>query len=279
MKKKNANAGRYALRTVGILCFLYGIVPLLLGKSAGMAPVWLLLGVLCITVSFKKPYNAVFSRTWIKVVLSVCVSAVIIFIIVIAANGGRPASSASCDTVIVLGCQVNGVTPSRTLRYRLEAAYDYLTMNETATAVLSGGQVGNEEITEAEAMYRYLVSRGISEDRLIMEDRSTDTYENLMYSFALLSDAGDRDICVISSDFHLLRAKMLAEKLGKPVGTWGAPTYAPLLPNYYLREMLAIVGRQDICQMGHDGLLRKNAGKTLISQGYFVVQAGQNGLS
>lgn len=235
------NAIRYILRVPGILFLLYGIGIQIFGKDAGMVFVWLVLGVLLLVVSVRKVYKVLFAKAWVKIVLSAGVLALVFFIVIIAVNGGRDKTGEASDYIIVLGCQIIGEQPSRSLQYRLDTAYDYLVEKKETKAVLSGGQAPNEVISEAEAMFRYLTMRGIDPDRLILEERSSDTYENLKYSFALIENLKDADICIVSSSFHLLRAKLLAHRLGVQAAGWGAPTYLPLVPNFYLREMMAIL--------------------------------------
>jgi uncharacterized SAM-binding protein YcdF (DUF218 family) len=229
------------LRTAGLLFIFYGTGLQIAGKDAGMLPVWLVLGALCVALAFKKLFKIVFFRTWVKAVLAAGITAVIIFTGVIAANGCKALPKEASDYVIVLGGQIEGERPSRTLQSRLDAAYDYLINYEEAKAILSGGQGENEEISEAEAMRRYLIGKGIEENRLVLEDRSSNTYENLRNSLALLKNQKNVTICIVTSDFHLLRAKMLAAKLGVEVDGFGAEGDILLIPNYYLREMMAIV--------------------------------------
>ena len=71
---------------------------------------------------------------------------------------------------VLLGCKVEGEKPGRMLTKRINAAYDYMTENPEAVCVLSGGQGRDEKITEAQAMYNTLTGKGISADRLIIED-------------------------------------------------------------------------------------------------------------
>lgn len=101
--------------------------------------------------------------------------------------------SRDLDTLIVLGAQVNGTKLSNSLKLRLERAKEYLDENPETIAVVSGGKGSGEEISEAEAMYEYLVSQGIDETRLIKEDRSTNTNENLKYSLALLEEKSNKN--------------------------------------------------------------------------------------
>ena len=74
--------------------------------------------------------------------------------------------SENLDYLVVLGAQVNGTKLSNSLRLRVERAGEYLEENPETKAVLSGGKGTGEDITEAEAMYRYLEKKGISPERL-----------------------------------------------------------------------------------------------------------------
>lgn len=139
---------------------------------------------------------------------------------------------------VILGAKVNGEVPSLSLRYRLEAALAYANCYPQVKFVLSGGQGADEGISEAEAMYRYLSGRGIAEERLIVENRSTSTYENLQFSQELLPEV--EGVTIISSDFHLARARFLARQLG-----WGTDIVAAKTPKIVetkvlVRERLAL---------------------------------------
>ena len=90
--------------------------------------------------------------------------------------------------LIVLGAAVHGDRPSLSLYHRLSSALDYLNTYPDSKAVLSGGQGKGENISEALCMHDWLVSSGIEEERLIMEDRSTSTMENLMFSMEKLKE-------------------------------------------------------------------------------------------
>ena len=146
------------------------------------------------------------------------------------------------DYLIVLGAGVNGTAPSLSMVNRLEAALDYLNAHPDCIAIVSGGQGEGEDITEAEAMYSWLTARGIPERRIISENRARNTLENLEYSFALIPDAEHANIAVVSSEYHLYRAKLLAELLGHEISGVPAETTLPVLKlNYYIREALGIV--------------------------------------
>ena len=120
------------------------------------------------------------------------------------------------DAVIVLGAGLRGEEPSRALRFRLDAAYDYAVKNPKAIIIVSGGQGANEVIPESTAMKRYLLKKGIAEERIIEENKSTSTKENLTFSKKILDEALGEDYrtVIITNDYHILRAESLAKKAG-----------------------------------------------------------------
>ena len=117
------------------------------------------------------------------------------------------------DYIIVLGAQMKPAGPSAVLKFRLDYAYDYLTKNENTLCILSVGQVSNEPCSEAEGMYRYLIERGIAPERLIMEDQSTDTSENIAYSMELIGNT-DASVGIVTNNFHVFRGVRLAKAAG-----------------------------------------------------------------
>ena len=145
-------------------------------------------------------------------------------------------------TVIVLGCQVHPDGPSLMLTERLDAAYDYLVEHPAARCIVSGGQGADEPMSEAECMYNYLIERGIAEDRLYMEDKSTSTRENLLFSSEIIEANGlNPRLAIATNEFHEYRAQKLSAELGFDCSAISAPTTAPLLPTFYVREMFAIL--------------------------------------
>jgi uncharacterized SAM-binding protein YcdF (DUF218 family) len=156
---------------------------------------------------------------------------------VIRAAGGTPGYDA--DWLIVLGAGVNGTAPSLSMLNRLSAALAYLDAHPDCRAVLSGGQGDGEDITEAEAMYRWLTAQGVAPERLVKETRSTRTQENLEYSLPLIPDALNARIAVCSSEYHLYRAQYLGKAMGYDLGAVPARTSLPVLrANYFIREGL-----------------------------------------
>lgn len=139
---------------------------------------------------------------------------------------------------VVLGAKVNGEEPSLSLRYRLEAATEYAKRFPHVQLVLSGGQGKDEELSEAQAMYTYLIQQGIEKERLLLEDQSTSTYENLKYTQELLPELAG--VTIISSDFHLARARFLAKQLGWETDVVAARTPEIVKTKVWIRERLAL---------------------------------------
>ena len=160
-------------------------------------------------------------------------------------HGERDNSALPVDAVIVLGAGVNGETPSLILWSRITAAAAYLEGHPDVPVVLSGRQGPGETISEAACMRRELTARGVEEDRLLLEDRSTSTAENFAFSKELLEAHGiDMDtavIAVVTSDFHCFRAHLIAQRAGLTVIDVPAEVDWLLLnANYYIREFFAL---------------------------------------
>ena len=207
--------------------------------GAGMELVWVGIIIISLLFSFKKIYCFFFKRAWFKWLF---ISGISIFVLVeglIVVNGLGIDVPENSDYLIVLGARVRGETPSLSLKARLDVAYEYLVENPETKAVLSGGQGVGEDISEA--MCRYLVDKGIAEERLKLEDQSRDTTQNLKYSFEIIdAEKGDATVVIVTNRFHVLRSKMIAKDLGKKVSGIGARTLYFLIPTYYLREFFAV---------------------------------------
>ncbi|MCR5214587.1 MAG: YdcF family protein [Eubacterium sp.] len=146
------------------------------------------------------------------------------------------------EVLIVLGCKVNGEEPCSMLEERLVAAKAFLEENQDVICIVSGGQGSDEDISEAECMKRWLVASGIDEDRIIMEDQSTSTYENINYSANIIESEGlGMNVAIASNEFHIYRAGTLAEHLGLTYSAVPAQTSWWLAPTYVVREMYGIV--------------------------------------
>jgi len=147
------------------------------------------------------------------------------------------------DAVIVLGAGLRGDnTVGRPLARRLDAAIVYFDQNPDIYIVVTGGLGERAEITEAEAMARYLMERGVPETQILLEGESTTTYENLLFAKEILDEAfpDGFSAVLITNDFHVYRAVRTARQVGIDVNRIGAYTDWYTWPVNYLREVLAV---------------------------------------
>lgn len=233
---------------LGILCLLYyGAIVLYAGITADFAWIWALGGGILLVLRYMLIYQGMHQGHWIRYVTGaafVLIAAGLAVIIIIGSQiiaGMTAKPQENLDYVIVLGAQVRGTKPSRALRKRLDCACAYAEENPDTVLILSGGQGPDEEISEAECMYNYLTEKGVAPERLVLEDQSTSTQENLKFSAAYLDKEKDR-IGLLSNNFHIYRALKLARKAGyRQICGIPAPSDAGMQPHYVLREICAVL--------------------------------------
>lgn len=158
---------------------------------------------------------------------------------IFSAAGKTPPETA---TVVVLGCKVEkSGAPSLSLKSRIEKAAEYLQEHPEAVCIVSGGKGSNEPATEASVMARELESLGIDSQRIIQEDQSTDTRENMEYSAKIIEENGlSREIAVVTDDYHQFRAGELAKAAGLSPYAVPAESVKHLFPANYGRELISL---------------------------------------
>ena len=156
-------------------------------------------------------------------------------------KGFKEEEKKNLDYVIVLGAQMRADGPSTVLKYRLDKAIEYLNENPNTICIVSGGQGPNEPYPEAEGMHKYLVENGIDAERILIENKSNSTVENIIFSKELMKEnyAG---VGIITNNFHVYRALRIAENQNLE-GACGiaAGSNVLYLPNNVLRECCAIL--------------------------------------
>lgn len=144
--------------------------------------------------------------------------------------------------VIILGCNVKESGPSLMLHRRIEAAFEYLSENETAVCIASGGQGPDEPMSEAQAIRDELVKMGIAPDRIILEDQSVNTFQNIRNSLEIMDELGlERRAVIVTSEFHQLRASIIAGKQGLESYSKSSRTSLTLLPSFWIREWFGVL--------------------------------------
>lgn len=147
------------------------------------------------------------------------------------------------EAVVVLGAGLEGELVTPLLASRLDRALEVLEAEERRgrrpLVVASGGRGPDEAVPEAVAMKRYLEARGVGAERILCEDRSESTRENLELSRRLLPDP-KAPVCIVTSGFHGPRAALLARRVGLRARTAGARTALHSLPKAVARESAAL---------------------------------------
>ena len=226
------------------VCIAYGFF-INAGKSgSSFFLIWILLAVAFAVFAMMSKFEiwgdlAASTRRFL-IALAILIIAVVAVFFGLIFSKFNEKGEAGLDYVIVLGAQVKESGPSKVLQYRLDEAIAYLDENPDTICIVSGGQGTNEPWTEAEGMYGYLVQNGISEDRILKEDQSTNTSQNIEYSKELIEDGAS--VGIITNNFHMYRALKTAEEqaLENTCGI-SVPSTVIYLPNNMLREVCAIL--------------------------------------
>lgn len=245
------NKWMYLLLTViGLLGIIDTIVLLLFFDVSINVGVILpgLIGLLLLFFSLTELFNIdsfkIQNRSFRRVVQVLLALWIISFISIefIIINAQIPDRDNQTEYVLILGAGLKGKRLSPTLESRMKLGVEYLKSNPSSKVIVSGGQGPDEDITEAEAMRRYLIANGINRGQIIKEEESTSTIENLRLSKGIMSrNTTSNEILIITSDFHMFRAKMLAKRAGLVPYGIAAKTPYYVLPNSYLREYFALI--------------------------------------
>ena len=153
---------------------------------------------------------------------------------------GISLNNQKADYLIVLGSGLYHNKETLTMIRRINRAVMYLYNNPDTKVIVSGGITDNNKISEAEVMQRLLLERRIKEDRIILEDRSRNTIENISNSLSLIDDR-NKKIVICSNDYHVLRAKLLARKKGYDVFSISSQTGLLGLLIHLPMEMFLII--------------------------------------
>lgn len=228
------------------LCILYCLaIFLFIGYGTRFFLIWGVIGVALAGVSYllyRKDILDIIPMTYKSFFLGMFSVCILVFVIteVLIIKDFAFKKAPEADYVIVLGAQWKTTGPSRVLKYRLDTAITYLKENPEAMVIVSGGQGANEPISEAQGMAGYLADHGIEHDRIIEENVSTNTNQNLLYSSLFLEKEKDR-VVVVTNDFHVFRAVGIARQQGyEYVDGLAAPSDKIILPNNLLREFFGV---------------------------------------
>lgn len=180
------------------------------------------------------------SKRWFYFLSSLLLIAIIYVAIIhtLIMNTANQPAYEDAPYLIVLGAKVNGEEMSLALSNRANTALEYLHHSPNTKVIVTGGKGAGEQISEAEAVRRFLIQHQIDAERILTEEQSTTTYENLLFAQRLM-DSSNAKVVIASNDFHLLRALTIAERLGMDASPLAAPTPTVVKLKLYIREYLA----------------------------------------
>ena len=160
------------------------------------------------------------------------------------------------DYIMILGCGIRkdgGLTPL--LRGRADAALNfeaaqYEQTGKHAKFIPSGGQGSDEIISESEAIKRYLLEKGVPEERILKEDKSVNTFQNILFSKQVIeNDAGSAEnvkAAFATTNYHIFRGYVLSQKHNLDAQGISAKTKWYFYPNAFLREFVGLLAEKKI---------------------------------
>lgn len=247
LEGKGRMIGAFTMATLAVLCLLYFLaIFFFMGYGSKFFLIWAVMAggfglwsLVLFHPSLLQKLPKWFKRTFMACVIVGLMLFVVIEGMVLSQVNAKADDGA--DYLIVLGAQWKTSGPSYMLRKRLDKAVEYLNANPDTVVIVSGGQGANEPISEAEGMAGYLEDAGIAPERIIQEAASTSTDENLEFSSAFLDKENDT-VVIVTNNYHVFRAKNLAEKQGYAhVEGLAADSHLGMLPNNVLREFFAVI--------------------------------------
>ncbi|MDU2490744.1 MAG: YdcF family protein [Clostridium celatum] len=236
---------------IGILLILYYLMLKIMFGFVAFSSVFCMLGIVLLVYGYvelkfnidiwghiPKIYRMIITTLFtIGLVIFIGIESIIIY-------NGHHHDTQKPDYLVVLGAGLRGRSISASLLYRLETALDFHDMYPDLKIVVSGGQGEGEDMTEALAMKNFLVDNGVDPSLIIMEDKSTNTYENFLYTKNVLEEETRKEdftITIISNNFHMYRAKFLAKEVGFNTYGYPAPSHKASALVFYVREFFGII--------------------------------------
>lgn len=237
-------------KILGIISLLYYVVCVIYaGPLLSFVWIWPLLTGFCFLRAYmltrklqgREKWRA---PKWLVYIYRICLVAGISAFVFVEAQvvaGMNTVPQKDLEYIIVLGAGIKGTTPTRPLRLRIQTAYEYMEANPDTILVASGGKGRNEKISEAECIRNTLVEMGLDESRILMEEKSTDTEENIRNSYEIIPTK-DCKVGIVTNGFHIWRSMEIAKSQGcENVSGVPAKTLMPVGIHYVVREFFGYV--------------------------------------
>ena len=196
-------------------------------------------------LSAHEKYSRLAKRLFCLYFIILAVGVVCFTILQVLIISGIRSDEAVADVVVVLGAGLVNGRPGLMLASRLDAAIEYVQDRSDVPIIVTGGLGQGETVTEAEAMSLYLIARGVDESQIWKEEASTNTRENLAFAKEIIEERGldpeSITVAVVSNEFHLYRARLIAERAGlNPIGIAAATPGLHRQLLYFFREAFSL---------------------------------------
>lgn len=244
----------------GVLCIIYYCCCVFIaGNGVSILYIWPVMGFLLILKAVSSLYiygniqtaarfaNRFIGLKWLKALcgfIDILIAAVFLSAVIFAGfviHGMKEQPKTECDYIIVLGASVNGTKPSEILQKRIDAAYEYLTAHPDTIVIGTGGQGSTEAVSEGKCIADELEKMGISPERIMYEEKSETTVENIKFAMEMVANHPE-NIAVVSNGFHIARSRLIlsgftdAQVYGIPAEGGGFLTL-----HYILREYIVLI--------------------------------------
>jgi uncharacterized SAM-binding protein YcdF (DUF218 family) len=231
--------------TLSLIFSVYAVAMLVQTTNMDMGlAVFFLLGAMFLVLFLKYEAAIYFYKKYKKTTLTIVLTlflfaATLETLILSSANTDPKKVSGKIDTILVLGGGTKNNRPGAVLKGRLDQALAYAENHPDVTFIVSGGLGFGKTTSEGTIMKNYLVENGVLPERITIEEKATSTYENLLYTKKMIQP--DDQVLIVTSDFHLFRTKMIAERVGVEAEGLGSPLRISSIPQAHVREYMAII--------------------------------------
>jgi uncharacterized SAM-binding protein YcdF (DUF218 family) len=231
--------------TLSLIFSVYAVAMLVQTTNMDMGlAVFFLLGAMFFVLFLKYEAGINLYKKYKKTTLTIVITlflfaATLETLILASANTDPEKVSGKIDTILVLGGGTKNNRPGAVLKGRLDQALAYAENHPDVTFIVSGGLGFGKTTSEGTIMKNYLVENGILPERITIEEKATSTYENLLYTKKMIQP--DDQVLIVTSDFHLFRTKMIAERVGVEAEGLGSPLRISSIPQAHVREYMAII--------------------------------------
>jgi uncharacterized SAM-binding protein YcdF (DUF218 family) len=126
----------------------------------------------------------------------------------------RSSSAANCDAALVLGASTRRGQPSPIFKARIDHGIELFKSGRVQWLIFTGGPEPGAYFSDAWVAAQYAICRGVPSEKILLETKSQNTYQNLFYAREISAAKGIHSFLVVTDPFHMLRAMTMADDQG-----------------------------------------------------------------